>query len=207
MDFIETEGKTEKEATQRALNRIGATEEEVKIEVYDNQPEGGPVKVKVIYDKKKISMARAKKVLENILAKMDMLGEIQGSEREGALCMNIFSERKGLLIGRKGETLNALQYLVNRIVNKDVLEKVKIVVDTENYRERQKNKIQAIAKTEAQRVKETGQEAILPPMNAEERRIVHIALDDDEEIETQSTGEDPYRKVVIFLKKKRRAIY
>jgi len=203
MDYIESEGKTEKEATQRALNRIGATEEEVKIEVYDNQPEGGPVKVKVIYDKKKISMARAKEVLENILAKMDMSGEIQGSEREDALYMNIFSEKKGLLIGRRGETINALQHIVNRIVNKDVLEKVKIVVDTENYKERQKNKIQDLARTEAQKVKETGRESALPPMNAEERRIAHIALSDDEEIETQSVGEDPYRKVIISLKKNR----
>jgi spoIIIJ-associated protein len=105
-----------------------------------------------------------------------------------------------LLIGHKGETLNALQYIVNRAVNKDLIERARIILDTDNYREKHRAELEALAEAEALKAKETGRDVSLPPMSSDERRIIHIALRDDEEIETESIGEDPYRKIVIFLK-------
>lgn len=202
MDFIEAEGKTKEEAVERALRRIGAKEEEVEVEVLES-PEEDSVKVRIAYDRKGINMSRAKRILESILARMDMNGRVEGKEKEDVLCLEISSdENKDLLIGPKGDTINALQYIVNRIINKDILEKTRVVVDIANYREGQKNRLEALARSEAKRVKETGENAFLPPMNPEERRTIHITLKDDVEIETASTGTEPNRGVVISLKKK-----
>lgn len=200
MDFIETEGKTEREAIESALKRTGAKEEEVRVERCDDT-DAGHVKIRVFYDKKKVSVERAKGVLEGILERMDVQAEIEGAERDEEPCLNIISENGGLLIGQKGETLNALQSIVNKIINRNVLERVRIAIDVEGYRERQQNELKTLAAAEALKAKETGQDITLSPMNSEDRRIVHIALKDDEEIETASIGEDPNRKVVISLKK------
>lgn len=200
MDFIETEGKTEREAIESALKRTGATEEEIRIEPCDDT-DTGHVKIRVFYDKKKVSVERAKDVLGGILERMDIQAEIEETEREEEPCLNIISENGGLLIGQKGETLNALQSIVNKIVNRNILERVRIAIDVEGYRERQQNELKALAAAEALKAKETDKDITLPPMNSEDRRIVHIALKDDEEIETTSIGEDPNRKIVISLKK------
>jgi len=201
MDFIEAEGKTEKEAVERALRRIGAREEDVKIEHCDSQPEEGYMKIRVFYDKKKTDMERAKAVLEAILEKMSLEAELDVSEKEEGLYINIISPDSSLLIGHKGETINALQYIVNRTVNKDLIERARIIIDTDNYREEHRIELEDLAKAEARKAIETGREVSLPPMSSEERRIIHLALRDNEEIETESIGEDPYRKVVISLKK------
>ena len=202
MDFIEAEGKTKEEAVERGLRRIGAEEEEVEIEALESLGEDS-VKVRIAYDRKRTNMSRAKRILESILAGMDMNGRVEGSEKEDVIFLEISSdENKDLLIGPKGDTINALQYIVNRIINKDILEKTRVVVDIANYREGQKNRLEALARSEAERVKETGESALLPPMNPEERRIIHITLKDDKEIETASTGTEPNRGVVISLKKK-----
>lgn len=200
MDFIETEGKTEKEAIESALKRTGAKEGEIRVERCEDT-DAGHVKIRAFYDKKRVSLDRAKEVLKGILERMDIQAEIEETERDEEPYLNIISENGGLLIGQKGETLNALQSIVNKIVNRNILERVRIAIDTEGYRERQQNELKALATSEALKAKEAGKDITLPPMNSEDRRIVHIALKDDEEIETTSIGEDPNRKVVISLKK------
>jgi spoIIIJ-associated protein len=201
MDFIEAEGKTEEEAVERALRRTGAREEDVKIERCDSQSEEGYTKIRVFYDKKKTDSERAKAVLEAIFERMNIEAELEISEREEGLYVNIISPDSNLLIGHKGETINALQYIVNRTVNKDLIERARIILDTDNYREKHRIELESLARAEALKAKETGREISLPPMSSEERRIIHLALRDDEEIGTESIGEDPYRKVVISLKK------
>lgn len=117
--------------------------------------------------------------------------------------MNIVfdGEDMGLLIGKRGQTLDSLQYIISLVVNKESDSYIRIKVDTENYRERRKATLENLAKNLAYKVKRTRRPVSLEPMNPYERRVIHSALQNDRYVETHSEGEEPYRKVVITLKK------
>ncbi len=118
--------------------------------------------------------------------------------------VNLTGDEMGLLIGKRGQTLDSLQYLVSLVVNKESEDYLRVKLDTENYRERRKETLETLAKNIAYKVKRTRRPVSLEPMNPYERRIIHSALQNDKYVFTKSEGEDPFRHVVIALKKEER---
>ena len=123
-------------------------------------------------------------------------------ENEKELSVELSGDDMGVLIGKRGQTLDALQYLTSQVVNKNREDYVRVKVDTENYRERRKETLETLAKNIAYKVKRTRRPVALEPMNPYERRIIHSALQNEKEVTTRSEGEEPYRHVVICLKRK-----
>ena len=145
----------------------------------------------------------AHEFLEGVFKTMDMDVEISEDYQKdtGILTVNMEGEDMGVLIGKRGQTLDSLQYLVSLVVNKDVEGYIHVKADTENYRERRKKTLENLAKNIAFKVKRTRQSVALEPMNPYERRIIHSALQNEKYITTYSEGEEPYRKVVVAIKK------
>ena len=140
--------------------------------------------------------------LENTLKAMDMDVAIKsGIDSDGALSIDMKGEHMGILIGKRGQTLDALQYLANRVANKHQDGYVRVKLDTENYRARREETLRHLAKNIAHKVKRTRRSVALEPMNPYERRIIHSALQSDPFVTTHSEGEEPYRKVVVTLKR------
>ena len=119
---------------------------------------------------------------------------------EKVMNIDLSGDDMGVLIGKRGQTLDSLQYLVSLVVNKDCEEYVRIKVDTENYRQRRKDTLENLAKNISFKVKRTGRTVTLEPMNPYERRVIHSALQNDKFVETHSEGEEPFRRVVVALK-------
>ena len=133
---------------------------------------------------------------------MDMEVELKTEiDQDGALCVDMSGEHMGILIGKRGQTLDSLQYLANRVANKHQEGYVRVKLDTENYRARREETLRHLAKNIAHKVKRNRRPVALEPMNPYERRIIHSALQSDPYVMTHSEGEEPFRKVVITLKK------
>ena len=130
--------------------------------------------------------------------------EVKMNEEEKEMDVNLTGEEMGLLIGKRGQTLDSLQYLVSLVVNKESEDYLRVKLDTENYRERRKETLETLAKNIAYKVKRTRRPVSLEPMNPYERRIIHSALQNDKYVFTKSEGEEPFRHVVIALKKEER---
>ncbi len=140
--------------------------------------------------------------LKDTLAAMNMEVEIVSKvDEDGALSVDMSGKHMGILIGKRGQTLDALQYLANRVANKHQDGYVRVKLDTENYRARREETLKNLAKNIAHKVKRTRRAVSLEPMNPYERRIIHAALQSDPYVTTHSEGEEPYRKVVVTLKK------
>ncbi len=143
------------------------------------------------------------KFLYDVLKTMDMEVSITSEvDEDGALSINIEGENMGILIGKRGQTLDSLQYLTNRVANKMQEGYVRVKLDTENYRARRKETLENLAKNIAHKVKRTKKAVSLEPMNPYERRIIHSALQADKYVSTHSEGDEPYRRVVVTLNKK-----
>ncbi len=143
---------------------------------------------------------KAKEILEELLKRMGIDAGISAKEIEDYISLEITTPDSALVIGRQGKTLGALQYLVNLIINKESEERIKVILDTEGYRERRKAKLIELAQRLAQRAKEGDTEVFLEPMNPYERRIIHTTLAEDPDVETESVGEGIERQVVISPK-------
>ena len=140
--------------------------------------------------------------VKDTLKAMNMEVEItSGIDDDGALCIDMKGEHMGILIGKRGQTLDALQYLANRVANKHQEGYVRVKLDTENYRSRREETLKHLAKNIAHKVKRTRRPVALEPMNPYERRIIHSSLQSDPYVTTHSEGEEPYRKVVVTLKR------
>ena len=140
--------------------------------------------------------------LKNTMKAMDMEIELKTEiDQDGALCVDMSGEHMGILIGKRGQTLDSLQYLANRVANKHQEGYVRVKLDTENYRARREETLRHLAKNIAHKVKRNRRPVALEPMNPYERRIIHSALQSDPYVMTHSEGEEPFRKVVITLKK------
>ena len=140
--------------------------------------------------------------LKNTMKVMDMEVELKTEiDQDGALCVDMSGEHMGILIGKRGQTLDSLQYLANRVANKHQEGYVRVKLDTENYRARREETLRHLAKNIAHKVKRNRRPVALEPMNPYERRIIHSALQSDPYVMTHSEGEEPFRKVVITLKK------
>ncbi len=205
--WIEVTGKTVGDAITEALVQLGTTEENVDIEVIEKESAGflgfnrKPARIRVAV--KETMQDKAVDFLEKIFHLMEIKSEIvvEYKEEEKTMNINIVGDDMGVLIGKRGQTLDSLQYLVSLVVNKENEDYVKVKLDTENYRERRKETLENLAKNIAYKVKKTGKSVSLEPMNPYERRIIHSALQNDKYVETHSEGEEPYRKIIVTLKK------
>ncbi|GMQ63853.1 RNA-binding cell elongation regulator Jag/EloR [Vallitalea maricola] len=202
MNFVEKTGKSVNDAITEALIELGTTSDKVNIEVIDKGATGllglfssKLAKVKVT---KKINLSDvATEFLENIFRVMNLKVEIVAQLNEQNLDIELSGPSMGVLIGKRGQTLDSLQYLVSLVVNKESDKYVRVKLDTENYRERRKETLENLAKNLSYKVRKTNRKFSLEPMNPYERRIIHSTLQNDKYVDTHSEGEEPFRKVVI----------
>ncbi|RKU17137.1 protein jag [Candidatus Poribacteria bacterium] len=202
-NYIETEAETVEEAIDTALTQLEATREQVNI-IIINEPTKGilsfgakPAKIRATL-KEDISTA-PETVLKEILTRIGIEGEVESNYIEGSLHLNMVSDSPALLIGKHGQTLDAIERILNCIINKNALAKKKIFVDTEGYRKRREQTLVDMAHQVAAKVKRTRQDVVLAPMNAKDRRVIHLALKSDDTVSTFSQGEGDMRRVVISI--------
>lgn len=207
MDWREFSAKNVDEALTAAMLEIGTTIENLEYEVIEKDTSGflgmfgKPARIKV---RLKPSLENtAKGFLDKVFKAMAINAKVEVAydEENAILDITVEGDDMGVLIGKRGQTLDSLQYLVSLVINKNSENYVKVKLDTENYRARRKETLENLAKNIAFKVKRTRKPVSLEPMNPYERRIIHSALQNDKYVETFSEGEEPYRKVVINIKK------
>lgn len=204
MDFVEKNAKTIDEAVELALKELGITREEAEISVIEEGSKGflgfgakdAVVRVKPLYNPVKI----ADEFLKTVCSAMGLSIENEIKVDGRVMTIEIKGEGMGMLIGKRGHTLDSLQYLVGLVVNKGKAPYMNIMLDTENYRQRRRETLETLAVNLGKKVKATKKKVILEPMTAYERSIIHSALQNDDMVTTHSQGEEPFRKVVISLK-------
>ena len=207
MDFIEVSAKTYDEAVTEALIQLGVTSDQVEIDIIDKGSSGflglgaKPFKIKVT---KKVTVdGYLKKFLSDIFDAMKIEAEItiQMNEENHTILVDLKGSEMGILIGKRGQTLDSLQLIANNAIHKNFETYYKVKIDTENYRVRRKETLENLAKNIAFKVKRTKRSVALEPMNPFERRVIHSALQNDRYVVTHSEGEDPFRHVVVSLKR------
>lgn len=210
MDFIEISAKTVSDAITEACQKFSVTSDRLEYEVVQENSSGflginakpAIIKARVKEEEKTIDI-KAKNFLSDVFNSMNMAVVIEAAydETENTLDIELSGDEMGVLIGKRGQTLDSLQYLVSLVVNKDSDDYIRVKLDTENYRQRRKETLENLAKNISYKVKRTRRPVSLEPMNPYERRIIHSALQNDKYVTTHSEGEEPYRKVVVTLKK------
>lgn len=211
MEFIEVSAKTVSEAITEACQKLGVTSDKLEYTVVEEGSNGflgigakpAIIKAAAKVEEKPSVEEAARTFLKDVFAAMNMtvVIEIKYDEAEKNMDIDLQGDEMGVLIGKRGQTLDSLQYLVSLVVNKDSEDYIRVKVDTENYRERRKETLENLAKNIAYKVKRTKRPVSLEPMNPYERRIIHSALQDDKYVTTHSEGEEPFRRVVVTLKK------
>ena len=205
MEYIEVSAKTVDDAVTEALIELGATSDQIEYEVVEKGSTGFlgiGSKAAVIKVRKKCSTEDViREFLGKVFDAMELEVEIQITNSENNYSVELKGDEMGVLIGKRGQTLDSLQYLTNLAVNKNSDEYVKVKIDTEDYRKRRKETLENLAKNIAYKVKRTKRPVSLEPMNPFERRVIHSALQNDKFVTTHSEGEEPYRHVVVTLKK------
>jgi spoIIIJ-associated protein len=199
--YIETEGDTVEEAIEHALTELEATREQVTIDIV-NEPTKGilnfgakPAKIRATL-KQDVSSA-PETILKEMLSRMEIDGEVESSYIDGSTHLNIVTDSPALLIGKHGQTLDAIERLLNCIVNKASLVKRRVFVNTEGYRERREERLMEMAHQVAEKVRYTDRDIVLAPMSARDRRIIHVTLKEDEVVSTYSQGEGEMRRIVV----------
>ena len=203
-EVLEKTGKTVEDAYRAALAELNVPEDRVTCEVLEEPSKGflgligtKPAKVKVTV-KELTPLEKATKFLEEIFTAMQLEVRLEREDKEDCSVYNLIGENLGILIGKHGQTLDALQYLANLAANRGLSEeKVRIVIDVENYRSRREETLRRLALRLADKARHTGEKIMLEPMNRHERKIIHMALQDNHRVMTYSAGEEPFRKVVI----------
>lgn len=207
MEFIEISAKNVDDAITQATCQLGITSDQLEYEVLDKGSTGFlgiGSKNAVIKARKKFSIdENVVEFLSSIFDAMKMEVEIlvAVNEEEHIIEVELKGDDMGILIGKRGQTLDSLQYLTNLAINKHSDEYYKVKIDTEDYRKRRKETLENLAKNIAYKVKRTKRPVSLEPMNPFERRIIHSALQNDRYVTTHSEGDEPYRHVVVTLKK------
>jgi len=204
MRSVEKEGRTAEEAIERALEELGVGREEAQIEIlgesYRNLFKllgGRSIRVRATARGDDPLLSEAKTSLGRILKEMGIEAEVSGEKKEDWVCLEVKSQAAGLLIGRRGKTLDALQYLMNRILNPDGDKRVRILLDAEGYRAKKRAEIVSFAQRSAEKAKARGEEVVLVPLDPFERRIIHLELQDDPDVKTFSEGDGYLRKVHV----------
>ena len=204
MKEIQKSAKTVDKAIEEALLELNAAREDVEIEVISEGSrvflgfgsKDAVVKVTEKFNPEKI----AKNFLREMFIAMGIIVNIETQLKDKQLLINLTGDDMGILIGKRGQTLDSIQYLVNLVVNKGNAPYLSITIDTENYRQRRKETLESLAYNLAKKVRQTGKKVVLEPMNPYERRIIHSSLQNNRYVTTYSEGEEPFRNVVITLK-------
>lgn len=209
MEYIEISAKTVEDAITEALVRFGVTSDQLEYDVIEKGSNG----FLGIGSKNAVIRARAivevsvednvKNFLSDVFKAMDMEVEIitKIDEEEKLIDVELKGDDMGVLIGKRGQTLDSLQYLTNLAINKHSDNYYKVKIDTEDYRKRRRETLENLAKNIAYKVKRTKRPVALEPMNPFERRVIHSALQNDRYVTTHSEGEEPYRHVIVTLRK------
>lgn len=223
MDTFEFEGKNTEEAIEHACRELDVPRDELEIEVLEPGSAGifglvggrkARVRVRIVKEEAEEpappaevpasdeeAVRVAKGTLEKILSLIPIEAAVDIAQEDGKIALKIQGDRSGILIGRKGRTLDAIQFLVNKIVTKALDRKVQVVIDSEDYRDRRKESLTQMALKMGEKVKRLKKPMATNPLNPHDRRIVHLALRDDAELDTKSRGEGVLKKVVILPKK------
>ena len=207
MEFMEITAKTVEDAITEGLVKLGTTSDKIEYEVIEKGSNGflgiGSKMAKIKIRKKSDVEDFVRDFLKDVFRAMDMEVEIAINKSEDGknIDVELKGNEMGVLIGKRGQTLDSLQYLTNLAVGKQVSEYVKVKLDTEDYRKRRKETLENLARNIAYKVKGTKRPVSLEPMNPFERRIIHSALQNDRYVSTHSEGEEPYRHVVVTLKR------
>ena len=207
MEFIEISAKTVDDAITEACQKFSVTSDKLEYEVIEEGSAGflglgsksAVIKARVKSSVKDIAKTFLNDVFEAM--KLTVVIDIRFDEVENIMDIDLSGDEMGILIGKRGQTLDSLQYLTSLVVNKDVENYIHVKVDTENYRKRRKDTLENLAKNIAYKVKRTKRAVSLEPMNPYERRIIHSALQNDRYVTTHSEGDEPFRRVVVTLKR------
>ncbi|MCI9095945.1 MAG: protein jag [Lachnospiraceae bacterium] len=208
MEYIEVTAKTVNDAITEACQKLVVTSDKLDYIVVEEGSSGFlgiGSKPAVIKARVKCSSIpeRAKEFLNEVFNAMNMVVtlDVKYDEENKNLNIDLSGDEMGILIGKRGQTLDSLQYLVSLVVNKGSEEYIRVKVDTEDYRKRRKETLENLAKNIAYKVKRTKRSVSLEPMNPYERRVIHSALQNDRYVTTHSEGEEPFRRVVVTLKR------
>ncbi len=207
MDYIEVTGKTVDEAINKAMIRLNTTSDMIEYDVIDK---GSTGLLGFIGGKPAIIKARKKETLEDkVMSFLDEMFKAMNLEvtidinydaEAGNMDINLSGDEMGVIIGKRGQTIDSIQYITSLVVNKESSSYIRVKVDTENYRKRRKETLENLAKNISYKVKRTRKSVSLEPMNPYERRIIHSALQNDKYVATKSEGEEPYRHIIVYLK-------
>ncbi|MBN1106762.1 MAG: protein jag [Deltaproteobacteria bacterium] len=220
MGDYEFEGKTTEEAIENASHDLGVPVEDLEIDILEPGSAGifglvggRKAKIRVHLKDEEIEdeeadvqvdskdLAVAQETLRRILELIPITTTVSGEQSDGKITLHIEGDRSGLLIGRKGKTLDAIQFIVNKIVNKALDKKINVIVDSENYRSRREESLTQMAVKMGDKAKRIRKPVTTSPLNPHERRIIHLALREDERLETKSRGEGLLKRVVIIPKR------
>ena len=209
MEYIDFSAKTVSDAITEACKHFTVTSDKLEYVVVEEGSTGflgfnsKPAKIQARVKEEKLSVEdQTKKFLDEVFHAMNMVVTIDAKfdEEQNLLDVELSGDEMGVLIGKRGQTLDSLQYLISLVVNKGTGEYIRVKVDTENYRQRRKETLENLAKNISYKVKRTKRPVSLEPMNPYERRIIHSALQNDRYVTTHSEGEEPFRRVVVTLK-------
>ena len=209
MEFQEFTGKTLSDAVTNALIALETSRDNLEYEVIEKGSNGflgigardAKIRAKLKVLPKKSIEEVASDFLKSVFQAMNLEVKVIINVHEDMMDVELSGDEMGILIGKRGQTLDSLQYLLSLVVNKESESYVKVKVDTENYRQRRRETLEGLAKNIAFKVKRTKRSVSLEPMNPFERRVIHSALQNDRYVTTKSEGEEPYRHVVVSLKK------
>ena len=200
---IEVSGKTEDEAIQSALEQLGLTRDDVSVEIVERAKTGflglknSPAVVRVLYEAKESRTEHVEDFLTGLFTRMDIDANLEIAEENGAINVSMTGNDPGALIGRRGETLDAIQRLTNYVVNRGGASRVRVNLDAENYRQRRNETLETLAERIAGKVLKYRRNMTLDTMNAYERHVIHTALQNYENISTYSVGSEPNRRIVV----------
>jgi spoIIIJ-associated protein len=209
MSSIEIEARTTEEAIQKACEHLHLSQENLDIEVLESGSAGifglvgnkkARIRVKIKTDD---SMLVAQETLERIISLMSLDAKISGEKQGDDIALNIEGSNTAILIGYKGRTLEALEYIVNKVVNKTTEKKVRVILDSESYRQRREESLQRLALKMGDQAKRTGKTVTINAINPHDRRIIHLTLKGDPQVQTKSDGEGLLKKVYIIPNRKK----
>ena len=207
MEFLEFTGKTVDDALTEAAIKLETTSDKIDYEVIEKGSSGilgfGSKLAKIKARKKNNIEDIAVEFLNKVFNAMNLAVNIDVTVNmeDKMVDIELSGDEMGVLIGKRGQTIESLQYLVSLVINKESEDYLRVKVDTENYRARRKTTLEELAKNIAYKVKRTKRAVSLEPMNPYERRIIHSALQNDKYVTTKSEGEEPYRHIIVVLKK------
>lgn len=205
MKSVETTGKTVEDAILAAAIQLAVQRDKLEIEVLEEPIKGlfglfGNKDAKIRASVKQTMGDITHEFLSILFEKMDLEAKIDITETDDTILVEVSGPKMGILIGHRGETLDAVQYLTNLAVNRDSEKYKRVIMDTENYRSKREETLVKLAKRLSNKVQKTRKKVVLEPMNPFERRVIHSTLQKDPRVVTHSEGDEPYRKVVITLK-------